>query len=339
MLMVIFGAGASYDSAPSHPPRKRDDYRPPLAQELFSDRGYFESIVSKFEACQPIIPFVRHPREGASVEQVLEGLQAEGEKRPERYRQLAAIRHYLQFIIDWCDKQWSGKVKGVSNYKTLLDEIEHVRKPGEQVCLVTFNYDTLLERNLSSVGLRISSLGDYISNQNYKLIKLHGSVNWGREVDTPIGGQDVWSIAYELIDRAAEINISRRYQLVHELPVAKLATVGFRLFPAIALPVERKRDFECPDEHLDVLRRFIPEVTKLLVIGWRGTEYHFLQMLAENVKKGLHVMVVSREDATGVLQRLKEAGITGQFSAQFSAFDRGFTSFILERMAVEFLRS
>ncbi len=338
MLMVVFGAGSSYDSFPSLPAPKKMIYRPPIAKELFEPRDYFIQIVSRFEACQPIIPFVRHPRTGASVEQVLEELQNEGEQRPERYRQLAAIRHYLQFIISHCDEQWSGGItKGVTNFKTLLDEIEQVRKPEERVCLVTFNYDTLLERNLPSIGIRITSLDDYVSNQDYKLIKLHGSVNWGREVETPIdkfGQRDEWSITHELIDRAAELNISRRYRLVDGLPVARLVKEGVVLFPAVALPVERKRDYECPDEHLDVLHRFIPEVTKLLVIGWRGTEYHFLQMLAEKLRKDLRVMVVSGDDASEVILRLQQAGVGGHFSA----FDRGFTQFILERNVIDFLR-
>jgi hypothetical protein len=42
MIMVIFGAGASYDSVPSRPPRGLNarqflPNRPPLASELFLD--------------------------------------------------------------------------------------------------------------------------------------------------------------------------------------------------------------------------------------------------------------------------------------------------------------
>ena len=37
MLMVVFGAGASYDSVPAHPVGV-EDIRPPLAKDLFQDR-------------------------------------------------------------------------------------------------------------------------------------------------------------------------------------------------------------------------------------------------------------------------------------------------------------
>ena len=63
---------------------------------------------------------------------------------------------------------------GVTNYKTLLDQLEHYRRPDETVCLVTFNYDTLLEDALPTVGLKVLEIADYISSDRYKLIKLHG---------------------------------------------------------------------------------------------------------------------------------------------------------------------
>ena len=85
MLMVVFGAGASYDSYPSlRPPTgifpaeiKLDDLRPPLADQLFSDKEAFAKTVQSFPDCIPIIPFVRHFPRDSSVEKVLESLRAE----------------------------------------------------------------------------------------------------------------------------------------------------------------------------------------------------------------------------------------------------------------------
>ena len=42
-----------------------------------------------------------------------------------------------------------------------------------------------------------------------------------------------------------------------------------------------KSDFECPEEHLDHLWKLLPEVTKVIVVGWRGSELHFLRRLDE----------------------------------------------------------
>jgi hypothetical protein len=59
MIMVIFGAGASYDSVPSRSPkigiyrRKMLPSRPPLATELFLDLDFFiESYDSSLSACR-----------------------------------------------------------------------------------------------------------------------------------------------------------------------------------------------------------------------------------------------------------------------------------------------
>jgi len=113
MLMVVFGAGASCDSypsvrppSPSFPPNFRvEDVRPPLANQLFSNREAFAKVASDFPDCQPIIPFVRHVPPHSSVEQVLEGLQSEANQNPRRSIQLAAARHYLQWIILECERE------------------------------------------------------------------------------------------------------------------------------------------------------------------------------------------------------------------------------------------
>ena len=113
----------------------------------------------------------------------------------------------------------------------------------ESVCLVTFNYDTLLEDALPAVGLRLDSISSYISaHPRYVVIKLHGSVNWSREVDAPTdfltqsGGHGVRN---ELIKRAAQLEVSSRY--VQENPYSTGLCDGKVVFPAIAIPVEKKK--------------------------------------------------------------------------------------------------
>jgi hypothetical protein len=72
MLMVIFGAGASYDSCPTYPPGsvafdevglgKLDAYgRPPLACELFANRPLFIKALGQFPQCKTIVNRFRHP--------------------------------------------------------------------------------------------------------------------------------------------------------------------------------------------------------------------------------------------------------------------------------------
>lgn len=71
MLMVVFGAGASFDSFPFVPPRPdvQTPDRPPLAAELFSDRDQFNNVLRNYPDCQTIVPYLR--RAGVSVEEEL----------------------------------------------------------------------------------------------------------------------------------------------------------------------------------------------------------------------------------------------------------------------------
>lgn len=340
MLMVVFGAGASYDSVPARPPKDYPEllHRPPLANELFDDRPDFVEIISKLDKCTPIIPLLRRRHQDASVEQVLQELKAQAQGHPERYRQLAAIRYYLHIMLWNCEHTWNHQVaKGVTNYKTLLDHIERRRKPQDRVCLVTFNYDTMLEQAAPVVGINIEEIHDYIAHHNYKVIKLHGSVNWARDVDTPIedfANRKTWDVVNELINRAPDLEISQKYCMVKTHPVAKSNRSA--LFPALAIPVERKLDYECPDDHLDVLRECIPQVTKLLVIGWRATEVTFLQLLAERFGPDVRTMVVagSSVGAEEVSTKLVHAGIAGNYFVS----PGGFTDFVVTPQADDFLK-
>lgn len=202
---------------------------------------------------------------------------------------------------------------------------------------MTFNYDRLLEHALPSIGVAVHKIEDFIGHANFKVIKLHGSVDWAREVDTPIddiSNKNTWQVGQELIDRAAEINISDRFRMVTEHPIGKLGEKP--AFPAIAIPLERKDTFECPAPHLEKLTGFIPEVTKILVIGWKATDQSFLDLLTKHLHREVFVMTVagSEEASRSVAERLERGGIKGEFLP----WKGGFTDLVIRRGADDFLR-
>jgi hypothetical protein len=51
-----------------------------------------------------------------------------------------------------------------------------------------------------------------------------------------------------LIDRADGLKVTNRFRIVNEHPIGKVN--GMPLVPAIAIPVEIKTEFECPNDHL-----------------------------------------------------------------------------------------
>lgn len=255
-----------------------------------------------------------------------------------RYVQLAAVRHYLQFIIFECENAWANVHKGVTNYVTLLDEIESQRKQTESVCLVTFNYDTMLEQALPTVGVKIAEIDDYVT-QNYRLIKLHGSVSWGRQVASPMnmGLMNEWAVANELIKNAKDLRMTDEYRMVTSRPIGKSDELP--LIPALAIPVVNKQEYECPKLHLEVLDSCLPQITKLLVVGWRASEQHFLQRLALGLKHELQVMVVSGSpaDAEETINNLAVARM--RVIGRYQKAEAGFSDFTVGRAIQGFLTS
>lgn len=344
--MVILGAGASYDSVPEYPPppatrafgRERFESRPPLANELFLNTGLFKRSIDRFPDCHHIVPYLRDLPEDESVEQALEKLQAEAPRDSERYRQLAAIQYYLQFVIYECVNQWRGDAGPITNYKTLLDQLRRSRQHGEPVCVVTFNYDCMIEDALATVGVPINEIEGYIANDKFKIFKLHGSTNWAREVDAKtdlIGPRDQWQVGEEIRRQIGVVEISGRYRIVEgQTPISQIDRIP--LFPAIAVPFETGKSFECPQDHLDCLKAILPDTRKALVIGWRGAEQHFLQLLKESfVNKIVPTLAVaeSKAAADSTFEQFRRAKIpvTPEFASN------GFSEFIVSRQAEKFL--
>jgi len=338
LLLVILGAGASYDSAASKPPPRFSSTepleplsnRPPLASHLFANRPYFGEVMGKYAQCLPIIPRLRAPLPHSSVELELQRLQGEAIQNLERHRQLAAVRYYLQEILTMCPSQWLGEIQNVCNYSTLIDDIKHWKKSNDKACFVTFNYDTLMDRALKQVGYRFTDLPAHVAS-DLMLIKLHGSVNWAREVITPCPGlaqMPKTEVASWVIENFPSLALSKNFTMIGECPPPNRGTAA--LIPALAIPVESKLEFECPASHVEALTEFLPTVTRILMIGWRGMEAPFLELLKTHLQGTPRCLVVggSKAEAIKIIENLSgKHSIPGQFDRTSG----GFTDFTLKR--------
>ncbi|MEC4889175.1 MAG: hypothetical protein RI101_03865 [Nitrospira sp.] len=333
MLLVILGAGASYDSAPSRPASDSRynsmSERPPIANDLFGDRQYFGNVMNKYPQCLPIIQQLRDMPEG-TVEKQLQKLQTEAANYPTRLQQLAAIRYYLQEILFELPRTWLKETQSISNYLALVD---HIRKSGERAGFVTFNYDTLLDGALEQFGCTFNDFPSYIEN-HLPLIKIHGSVSWGRLSTAPIDirGKRV-DIANSVINSYSPEFITNQYVIVGESPPAPRQDRA--VFPALAIPVESKLQFECPAYHVEALKSLLPQVTKILVIGWRGTEEPFLNLLREKIKKADLVMVVNGDKSKSE-EASTNLGRAQILTPRYINFDGGFTEFFKSGAADSF---
>ncbi len=356
MILVIFGAGASYDSIPSLPltysVNRKLPSRLPLANELFDDRVMFNEKLVLFPQCKALIPKLRSE---SNIESALQKYFNDSKDDLFRKQQLAAIRYYLQAMIWDCEESWYKSAYGITNHNTLIDHLRLVKDQG--ICIVTFNYDRLIEKALLSIDLKIEFLPDYISDEHFKLFKLHGSVNWVHPIKYPLSpaesSRPEFEIISEIIRNISNLPISEDIEIIRNIPTAIIEKKYTRIyegsrsdqhidrlgaFPAIAIPLEEKSKFECPAIHIETLASMIPKVDKILVIGWRATESLFLELLSKNLrgkKEGLRILVVngSSDGAKIAASNLYTAGI----QAGYIEYPLGFTSFITDSNIYSFL--
>jgi len=362
--MVIFGAGASYDSLARLPPPlpesgeidRAGQWRPPLANQLFEPR--WGQQIKQFRQAQAVIPDLE--KADSDVEVVLEKFQTESQsEHPRRRIQLMAIRYYLQLMLSNCQDQWDTVTNGVTNYKALLDRIEHFVH-GEKI-LVSFNFDTLLEDALAdAVGKKIDTMQDYL-NSDYKVVKLHGSINWAHQILAPSfeltkGAplRPASSIRDLAIDRAPDLQINPSFELVPRQtlglvpsrPLGLVRPLGLPesvapMVPALSVPVVNKSSYECPTEQETALSDNLPNVDKVIVVGWKAAENRFLDTLATNIAKKVRFLVISssgqhaERTATKIDERLKPQRVT----ADYILGQHGFSHSIVSREADAFLKS
>jgi hypothetical protein len=344
MLLVIFGAGASFDSVPHLRPDSRsirpitpydrrlpnDEYRPPLANQLFEDRDSFRSALYSFPQCKPLIPRLRGD---APIEEQLAKFEAQAKAYPARHQQLAAIRYYIRSLLAKLETAWIQRHDGVTNYVTFLDEVRRWRdETGEQVIFVTFNYDLMLEQAFWQVFHRqIAEMKDYISDDSYGIIKLHGSIDWVHEIQYPNGLKSLDAV----IDAAPFLKLNPGFVKDSQIPP------NIMTLPALAIPVDKKKVFECPQEHIEVLANGIQKVTKIITIGWRAMEQHFLEMLRARLtglQSDVDLMVVSGTE-NGTKGTMRNLGMDEPSQFKRSLVGSGFTGLVKNIEVLEsFLR-
>jgi hypothetical protein len=111
------------------------------------------------------------------------------------------------------------------------------------------------------------------------------------------------------------------------------------LFPAIAIPVETKKAFECPQEHLDELYKCLGRVTRIVTIGWRATEPHFLSCLDTHLQSNVRDLMIvsgSQEYAEATKTQII-AGVPKLARRVWNLAPRGFSEFVTTGLLQRFL--
>lgn len=339
MLLVVTGAGASYDSIMSRRVGAWHDEeaRLPLADSLFAPRPLYEDIQRKLPRVMQVATHLMARPRGASVEELLAEFVTEVSTHPARFAQLAAIRFYLQALISLSEERWYRAAPVATNVLALLDRIENARNGRAHPLFVTFNYDRMLEHALEVGGQKFNDITQYVGAGKVPVVKLHGSVDWARPLarfDTTRFPSQSWELATAICEHLDGFPAPGPIEKRFSTPLVRSGDM--MTVPAIAIPVRVKDRFECPPEHLAFLDARIAHVQAILTIGWRGQEEHFLQLLGARLRHHVQVICVggSNEDAEATIANMQRF-IT---RAHWEPFGGGFSEFLRHERVERLLR-
>jgi hypothetical protein len=309
-LLVVFGAGASFDSVSSGDMAASVDhhYRPPLANGLFDNRPTFGEAVDRWSDVRPLAHSLRRtaerlaPKGSFDLEAELELVVGRSETGdPNARKQLLAVRFYIRDILTECANYWIHQSRGITNYIALIDHLERWRSHRDaRILAVTFNYDSILREALRSyLGKEFHTLDAYVEDGPWLLFHLHGMTDWER----------VTTLSTNQADSRTVFDAPSSYVEEDDYVLRGYTGTGRITLPALAIPVTAKSNFICPPNHVSSLTALLPGVGRLLVVGWHGSENHFIEMLRIGLRKNIPALVVNQDvnGANVIAKRLHDA--------------------------------
>ena len=379
-LLVILGAGASHDCVPlwqlpgrgstdtatagqiriecaGLPTLTLDDCRPPLTQNLAEATPLVNWALDRWPQARPAVAHLREAlrstsddpaQQVLSLEEALANFQADAVIVPENTRSLLAFRFFLRDLI-WASTNYmmSGNLTGgITNYTYLLKALSTWAGLSDErrVVIVSFNYDLLLERAMTSLwGFEPTSLPQYLNHRRISLLKPHGSLQWlwPTATATPMTTDSQMGLGARAIgmspfqeDRSAVLTTS---QATFEEQVMERTRVAV---PAMALPIVGKTEFCWPDGQSKRLEEQQGRATRVLTIGWRGLEGHFTPLLRPIVTSHAKALVVvgrpgGDSEAQEIRHRLQAQ--TDCDLPRWDTYSHGFTRLIEVRRLNTFL--
>jgi hypothetical protein len=188
------------------------------------------------------------------------------------------------------------------------------------VCFVNFNYDILLDRACAAVwGRSLLDITSFDAESTASLVKPHGSAIWGWELahgDRTVAWANPANAlrSVEAVGTAQIAEGAQPFVLGHLLgprdPDYSTTTQHRPVIPALALPVANKHEFVWPTEQNNFVEDLRARVNRVMLIGWRGLEPHFIDLLHRLVTPRHKTLVIreSEESAVAIAQRVHPSG-------------------------------
>jgi hypothetical protein len=287
-LLVILGAGAAYDCASGNVPDRHDDFRPPLVTQLFEGRPTFTRILHQYPLAEQAAADIRPALAGGSVaiEAFLKDRLRDSDYQHAR-RQYWAIPLYLQHLVFEISMWDYDSGRGYTAQPDSYDRLINAALRLDEVTFVTLNYDDLFDRRLFIHGA-LDSMESYLgAGQNWALIKLHGSINWGRIVlnaPSQIAPTDPFlAQTFANLGDTIEVDDNVSLRLQPDIRQVRFDEEPFRLYyPALSVPLGTEDELVCPDQHVNYLKDITGhyEPLDVLVIGYSGLDQEALNLLS-----------------------------------------------------------
>ncbi len=307
--LIILGAGASYDCG-----IKDDKLKPPLANDLFKNSciGQFSPYYQgAFQLCSDLA----HTNDiEAYFQRKWDRIIAHYD--PNSLSKLIDVQFYLHELFMDISKKCINPME--SNYKCLVNLVnDYSVSTGEHVLFVNFNYDLLLEDALKrSVKYSFDNLDDYVdySKRKLLLIKPHGSCNFIKRLDPSISEilpphyemrsvstlaqflyKDNRDLDYIFSKLNSDIELLNRDEVLRNTDMPELVTY----LPQLLIPYKSKDSFVMPEKHEIWMDYFLSQIDEIIVIGWKGTEAKFQDLLKRKLQnKKVTITTITHGDLT-----------------------------------------
>ncbi|MBS4066513.1 MAG: hypothetical protein KGZ74_18270 [Chitinophagaceae bacterium] len=307
MKMVIFGAGASFDSVYSYNYNLDEfKWRPPLGNEIFTTRKNFMGIFQNYPGVISLLSYLN------AIDDIEDFFQKRYDftqtyKPKEFIAELINIQFCLQHLFYSISHE--NFDIGLSNYDILVNQaLEYAIAKKEDVLFVTFNYDLLLEFALKkkyfTFQQRDLKINEYLSTP-IKIIKPHGSCNWFRRFNENPFRED-YNFRYQIFNdkydfEKIESMLDNDIEVVNNPGIANAF-----YFPQLLIPFKSKDSFIMPKEQKDYLDNNLHRVSEILIVGWKGTEYNFLNLLKEKLYEKPVKITCVNGSSNNIADHLKE---------------------------------
>lgn len=313
-LLVILGAGASFDCASGNGGALHEEWRPPLVTQLFENRPSYTRVLHHYPLAEQAAADIRPTIASGSVaiEAFLKNRLRDSDHEHDR-RQYWAIPLYLQHLLFEISMWEPSSRRGYAEQPDSYDRLINAALRADEVTFVTLNYDDLFDRRLF-IHHPLESMDSYLGhNEKWALIKLHGSINWGRAVlnEEPIrvrSGDMLLAQAFADLRDNIELD-----ETIHLRPHVDIASVraeeilddargrSLRLYyPALSAPLGAEDELVCPTSHVEHLKAITGhwEPLDVLVIGYSGLDKEVLELLSSGGRSIRSLWVVSESESS-----------------------------------------